>query len=86
MLHKNKRISLEGKMGDWGPFGKNEGKWLIFSIRNHEEGLGGFLIAGGEYTKALGTKYNDKFGLWNCLKRLRTLNNGKVRVIKELGL
>ena len=48
-------------------------------------GLGGFLLAGGEYTEALGTKDNDKFGLWNCLKRLRRLDNGKVRVIKELG-
>ena len=48
-------------------------------------GLGGFLLAGGEYTEALGTKENDKFGLWKCLKRLRRLDHGKVRVYKELG-
>ncbi len=35
-----KNISLKGKMDDWGPFGKNEGKWLIFSIGNPEEGHG----------------------------------------------
>lgn len=48
-------------------------------------GLGGFLLAGGEYTEALGTKENDKFGLWKCLKRLRRLDHGKVRIYKELG-
>ncbi|MFW9950491.1 MAG: hypothetical protein ACFFKA_10255 [Candidatus Thorarchaeota archaeon] len=48
-------------------------------------GLGGFLLSGGKYTEALGTQDNDKFGLWKCLKRLRRLNNGKVRVFKELG-
>ena len=35
-----KEISLEGKMDNWGPFGINEGKWLIFSIGNPEEGHG----------------------------------------------
>ena len=40
MSEKNNRISLEGKMDDWGPFGKNEGKWLIFSIGNPVEGHG----------------------------------------------
>jgi creatinine amidohydrolase/Fe(II)-dependent formamide hydrolase-like protein len=48
-------------------------------------GLGGFLLAGSEYQEALGTKENDKFGLWKCLKRLRRLDNGKVKVFKELG-
>ena len=40
MSQKNKRILLEGKMDDWGPFGINEGKWLIFSIGNPVEGHG----------------------------------------------
>jgi hypothetical protein len=31
-------ISLEGKMDDWGPFGNSEGKWLLFSMGNPEEG------------------------------------------------
>ncbi len=48
-------------------------------------GLGGFLLAGSEYQEALGTKENDKFGLWKCLKRLRRLDKGKVKVFKELG-
>ena len=38
--NNNSRITLEGKMDDWGPFGKNEGKWLIFSIGNPVEGHG----------------------------------------------
>ena len=40
MSEKKNELSLEGKMDDWGPFGKNEGKWLIFSIGNPEEGHG----------------------------------------------
>ncbi|TFG07094.1 MAG: hypothetical protein EU539_05915 [Promethearchaeota archaeon] len=48
-------------------------------------GLGGYLLAGGKYTEALGTKENDKFGLWNCLNGLKTLNDGKLIVIPELG-
>ncbi|MBD3254043.1 MAG: hypothetical protein GF383_03080 [Candidatus Lokiarchaeota archaeon] len=40
MSDEKKSIILEGKMDDWGPFGKNEGKWLIFSIGNPEEGHG----------------------------------------------
>ncbi|MFX0048737.1 MAG: hypothetical protein ACFE8G_11295, partial [Candidatus Hermodarchaeota archaeon] len=48
-------------------------------------GLGGFLLTGGVYREALGSKENDKFGLWKCLKRLRRLDKGKVRVFKELG-
>ena len=27
MSNKKSDLSLEGKMDDWGPFGKNEGKW-----------------------------------------------------------
>ena len=48
-------------------------------------GLGGFLMAGGKYVEAIGTKDNDKHGLWNCLKTLRKLDGGKVKPIKELG-
>lgn len=40
MENENNRISLEGKMDDWGPYGKKEGEWLIFSIGNPEEGHG----------------------------------------------
>ncbi|TFG07554.1 MAG: hypothetical protein EU539_04595 [Promethearchaeota archaeon] len=40
MADKEKEISLDGKMDDWGPFGENEGKWLIFSIGNPQEGHG----------------------------------------------
>lgn len=36
----NSEIILNGKMDDWGPFEKNEGKWLIFSIGNPCEGHG----------------------------------------------
>jgi len=40
MENENNGISLEGKMDDWGPYGKKEGEWLIFSIGNPEEGHG----------------------------------------------
>ena len=40
MSDKNNELSLEGKMDNWGPFGENEGKWLIFSMGNPEEGHG----------------------------------------------
>ncbi|MFX0071752.1 MAG: hypothetical protein ACFFAO_11745 [Candidatus Hermodarchaeota archaeon] len=40
MEERKDEILLEGKMNDWGPYGKNEGKWLIFSIGNPEEGHG----------------------------------------------
>jgi hypothetical protein len=33
-------INLDGKMDDWGPFGPAEGKWLIFSVGNPNEGHG----------------------------------------------
>ncbi len=48
-------------------------------------GLGGFLIRNGEYTKALGTKKNDKYGLWHCLEGLKNIDNGKLHPIKEIG-
>jgi hypothetical protein len=48
-------------------------------------GLGGYLLAGGKYTDALGTQDNDKYGLWNCLNGLKNLNHGKLIVIPELG-
>jgi creatinine amidohydrolase/Fe(II)-dependent formamide hydrolase-like protein len=48
-------------------------------------GLGGFLLAGGKYVEAIGTKETDKHGLWNCLKTVRTLDGGKIKPIKELG-
>ncbi|MFO7795160.1 MAG: hypothetical protein R6W84_03345, partial [Promethearchaeia archaeon] len=48
-------------------------------------GLGGYLLAGGKYEKALGSKRNDKFGLWNCLKTLRKLDKGRIKPYKELG-
>ena len=48
-------------------------------------GLGGYLLAGGKYTEALGSEDNDKYGLWNCLNGLRTFNNGKLIVDPELG-
>ena len=40
MDNEENGISLEGKMDDWGPYGKDEGKWLIFSVGNPEEGHG----------------------------------------------
>ena len=48
-------------------------------------GLGGYLLAGGKYTEALGSEDNDRYGLWNCLNGLRTFNNGKLIVDPELG-
>jgi len=47
-------------------------------------GLGGYITAGGKY-EVLGTKDNDEYGHWNCLKILRKLNNGKITPVKELG-
>ena len=48
-------------------------------------GLGGYLLAGGKYTEALGTEDDDKYGLWHCLNGIKTLNNGKLVVLPELG-
>ena len=48
-------------------------------------GLGGFLMAGGKYVEAIGTRDNDKHGLWNCFKTLRKLDGGKIKPVKELG-
>ncbi|MFW9951997.1 MAG: hypothetical protein ACFFKA_17905 [Candidatus Thorarchaeota archaeon] len=69
IMNKELESDFESALRKWPPLG----------------GLGGFLLAGGEYTKALGTKDDDKFGLWKCLKRLRRLDHGKVKVFKELG-
>jgi hypothetical protein len=69
LMNKELERDFEAALNKWPPLG----------------GLGGYLLAGGEYTKALGTKDNDKFGLWKCLKRLRRLDNGKVKVFKALG-
>jgi creatinine amidohydrolase/Fe(II)-dependent formamide hydrolase-like protein len=33
-------LNLKDKMGDWGPFGKNEGKWGLFTVGNPNEGHG----------------------------------------------
>ena len=48
-------------------------------------GLGGYLLSGGKYTEVFGTPKRDKHGLWKCLESLRTLNDGKVVVVPELG-
>lgn len=48
-------------------------------------GLGGYLLNGGKYTEVFGTPKKDKHGLWKCLESLRTLNDGKVVVVPELG-
>ncbi|TXT63840.1 MAG: hypothetical protein BAJALOKI1v1_660021 [Promethearchaeota archaeon] len=48
-------------------------------------GLGGYLLAGSKYEEALGTKKNDKYNLWKCLKTLKRLDAGKVKPYKELG-
>jgi len=69
IMNKELERDFEAALKKWPPLG----------------GLGGFLLAGGEYTKALGSKENDKFGLWKCLKRLRRLDKGKVKIFKELG-
>lgn len=48
-------------------------------------GLGGYLLAGGKYTAALGTRAHDKYGLWHCLDGLRMLHGGQVHVDEALG-
>ncbi|MGV9172417.1 MAG: hypothetical protein ACOC35_07610, partial [Promethearchaeia archaeon] len=60
---------FENALAQWPPIG----------------GLGGYLLKGGKYTDALGTEDNDKYGLWNCLNGLKTLNDGKLIVAPELG-
>jgi hypothetical protein len=42
-------------------------------------------MKGGKYTDAAGTPSNDKYGLWNCLRGLKELDNGKMIVEPELG-
>nr|MDO8109674.1 hypothetical protein [Candidatus Sigynarchaeota archaeon] len=54
-------------------------KWPVLG------GLGGFLLRGGKYTDAAGTKDHDKYGLWNALRGLRELDNGRLVVMKEVG-
>ena len=61
--------NFENALSKWPPIG----------------GLGGYLLAGGKYTEALGTEKDDKFGLWNCLKGLKDLDDGRLKPIKELG-
>ena len=36
-------INLKGKMDDWGPYGKYEGDWLLFTVGNPNEGHGAAL-------------------------------------------
>jgi len=42
-------------------------------------------LAGGKYTEALGTEDNDRYGLWNCLNGLKTLDEGRLVIAPELG-
>lgn len=69
IMNEELEKDFEGALQKWPPIG----------------GLGGFLLAGGKYVKAIGTKDNDKHGLWNCFKTLRKLDGGKIKPIKELG-
>jgi creatinine amidohydrolase/Fe(II)-dependent formamide hydrolase-like protein len=69
VMNEELERDFEGALQKWPPIG----------------GLGGFLMAGGKYVEAIGTKENDKNGLWNCLKTLRKLDRGKIKAIKELG-
>jgi len=69
IMNKELERDFDAALNKWPPIG----------------GLGGFLILGGKYTKALGTKDDDKYGLWNCLKSLRKLDGGRIKVVKELG-
>jgi creatinine amidohydrolase/Fe(II)-dependent formamide hydrolase-like protein len=71
LLEMNKLLTknFEEALSKWPPLG----------------GLGGYLLAGGKYTEALGTEKDDKFGLWNCLKGLKDLDQGRIKPIKELG-
>ena len=69
IMNEELERDFEAALAKWPPLG----------------GLGGFLLTGGEYTQALGTKDNDKAGLWKCMKTLRKMNKGKVLVFKELG-
>ncbi|GAH80852.1 unnamed protein product, partial [marine sediment metagenome] len=69
LMNEELEKDFEAALNKWPPLG----------------GLGGFLLAGGQYTESLGTRDNDKSGLWKCMKTLRKLNNGRVLVFKELG-
>ncbi len=69
IMNKLLETNFEEALKKWPPIG----------------GLGGYLLAGGKYTEALGTENNDKYGLWNCLNGLRTLDEGRLIVEPELG-
>ena len=69
IMNEELERDFEGALRKWPPLG----------------GLGGFLMAGGKYVEAIGTKDEDKYGLWNCLKILRKLDNGKIKPVKEQG-
>jgi hypothetical protein len=69
IMNEELERDFEGALRKWPPLG----------------GLGGFLMAGGKYVEAIGTKDEDKYGLWNCFKTLRKLDNGKIKPVKELG-
>jgi len=69
IMNEELEKDFEAALNKWPPLG----------------GLGGFLLAGGAYIEALGTKDNDKSGLWKCMRSLRKLDKGKVRVFEELG-
>ena len=69
VMNKELERDFEAALDKWPPLG----------------GLGGFLMKGGKYVQAFGTKKEDKHGHWKCLKSLRTLNHGKIKVVKELG-
>jgi len=69
VMNKALEKDFEAALNQWPPLG----------------GLGGFLLKGGKYIDAFGTKKEDKHGLWKCLNTLRRLNHGKIIVVKELG-
>ena len=69
IMNKELEKDFEAALQKWPPLG----------------GLGGFLIYGGKYRESLGSKENDKYGHWNCLKTLRKLDRGRVVVVKEIG-
>jgi creatinine amidohydrolase/Fe(II)-dependent formamide hydrolase-like protein len=54
-------------------------KWPVLG------GLSGYLQKGNEFTDIMGTKDNDKYGLWNAFRGLKELDHGKIVVKKEVG-
>ncbi len=69
IMNEKLEKDFEGALETWPPLG----------------GLGGFLLAGGKYVEAIGTEKEDSYGLWNCLRALRKLDEGRVKPVKELG-